>query len=95
MKKRDIFNRPLGILFLLLVVSVSCVPVNKLAYFNDIDVLEEPVVNPKIQKTIMPFDRLYVRVLSIDPQTNQIFGTSEEIRYGDSGSSLEIGRAHV
>ena len=47
--------------------------VRELSYFNDLNELEEPVVNPKIQKTIVPFDRLYVKVLSTDPQTTAIF----------------------
>jgi len=73
---------------LLLVFIVSCVPVEKLSYFNDINDLEEPGVNPRTQKIITSFDKLYIRVLSIDPQTSQIFNTSEEIRYGNAGSSV-------
>lgn len=72
---------------ILMALSVSCVPSKKLSYFNDIDQIEEPVVNPKIQKPISPFDRLYIKVLSIDPQTSQIFNASEEMRY----SSTETG----
>ncbi len=76
------------IFFLILIFSVSCVPVDKLSYFNDINDLEEPGVNPRTQKVIMPFDKLYVKVLSIDPQTSLIFNTSEEIRYSSTGSSV-------
>lgn len=32
----------------------------------------------------MPFDKLYIRVLSIDLQTSQIFNSAEEMRYGGS-----------
>jgi polysaccharide export outer membrane protein len=39
----------------------------------------------------MPFDRLYIRVLSIDPQTSQIFSTEEEIRSGTYGSGGIVG----
>lgn len=77
-----------SIFFLILIFSVSCVPVDKLSYFNDINDLEEPGVNPRTQKVIMPFDKLYVKVLSIDPQTSLIFNTSEEIRYSSTGSSV-------
>ncbi len=74
--------------FIILMVSIiSCVPVKDVSYFNDINVLEEPVVNPKIQKTIAPFDKLYIKVLSTDPQTSAMFSTSEEIRYSNEGSS--------
>ncbi len=73
---------------LLLVLASSCVPVNQLSYFNDIEELEKPVANPKTQKTILPFDRLYIRILSIDPQTREIFTAPEEARYSSSSNAL-------
>jgi len=77
---------------LLLVFSVSCVPVKQLSYFNDINELEEPGINPRTQKLIMPFDRLYIKVLSIDLQTSQIFNTTEEMRSSSyAGSSGLLG----
>jgi len=30
----------------------------------------------------MPFDKLYIKVISIDPQTSQIFNATEEMRSG-------------
>lgn len=82
------FKHLKSISFFLLFFIVSCVPVNKLSYFNDINELNEPGVNPRTQKIIMPFDKLYVKVLSIDPQTSMIFNTTEEIRYGSAGSDV-------
>jgi polysaccharide export outer membrane protein len=73
---------------LLLVLASSCVPVSQLSYFNDIEELEKPVANPKTQKTILPFDRLYIRILSIDPQTREIFTAPEEARYSSSSNAL-------
>ena len=70
-------------------VAVSCVPAKKVSYFTDINTLS-PGVNPRTQKTITAFDRLYIKVLSIDPQTSQIFNSSEEMRYG-SGNNGVIG----
>ena len=72
----------------LLFLSVSCVPVEQLSYFNDINDLEEPGVNPRTQKMIMPFDKLYIKVLSIDPQTSQIFNSTDEMRYGTNNSVI-------
>lgn len=72
-------------------ISVSCVPTTQLSYFNDVDELDQPTVNPRTQKLIKPFDRLYIRVLSIDLQTSQIFNTTEEMRsigYGVSSGLL-------
>ena len=61
------------------VFITSCVPLNKLSYFNDVNELEEPSVNPRTQKLILPFDKLYIKVISIDPQTSQIFNPIEQI----------------
>jgi polysaccharide export outer membrane protein len=69
-----------------MMLAVSCVPTKKLSYFTDINELEEPVANPKFQKVIMPFDRLYIRVLSTDVQTSQIFNFTEDSRYDLSGA---------
>lgn len=74
-----------AIMFLALIVA-GCVPTNKLSYFNDINELDEPAINPRMQKIIMPFDKLYVRVLSIDAQTSQIFNSAEEMRSGGSSN---------
>ena len=82
-------NYTAGVIFISLFV-VSCVPTRQLKYFNDINNVEEPVVNPRTQKMIMPFDKLFIKVLSIDPQTSQIFNSSEEMRYG-SGNNGVIG----
>ena len=73
---------------LLIFFTTSCVPSNKLTYFNDINELEESIVNPKVQKTIMPFDRLHIKVLSIDPQINQIFDFSQEMRYSTETNNM-------
>jgi polysaccharide export outer membrane protein len=68
----------------------SCVPISQLRYFNDIENISNPVVNPKTQKAIAPFDKLYIKVLSIDPQTNEIFSTGEEMRLGSYGGGSGI-----
>jgi polysaccharide export outer membrane protein len=65
-----------------MIFTISCVPTKQLSYFNDLDELNEPGVNPRTQKLIMPFDKLYIKVISIDPQTSQIFNATEEMRSG-------------
>lgn len=75
-----------ALVFLTMIFTVSCVPTKQLSYFNDLNELQEPGVNPRTQKLIMPFDRIYIKVISIDAQTNQIFGATEEMRSGmDNG----------
>jgi polysaccharide export outer membrane protein len=88
MKKITSSAGKLCFVVLLLVFASSCVPVNQLSYFNDIEELEKPVSNPKTQKTILPFDRLYIRILSIDPQTREIFTAPEEARFSSSSNAL-------
>jgi polysaccharide biosynthesis/export protein len=77
-----------AVVILTLIFTTSCVPTKVLNYFNDLDELAEPGVNPRTQKLIMPFDRLYIKVISIDAQTNQIFGASEEMRSGMANGIL-------
>jgi len=88
MKKETNFYNKLSLVAILMALISSCVPVRQLSFFNDLSELEKPIANPKIQKTIAPFDRLYVRVLSIDPQTSQIFSIPEEARYSSAGNSM-------
>jgi polysaccharide export outer membrane protein len=88
MKKALNFSMKPGLTLILIILINSCVPTSQLKYFNDIDALQKPVVNPKLQKTIVPFDRLYIRVLSIDPQTRQIFDIPEEVRYSSTTSNV-------
>ena len=73
----------------LAILASSCVPTGQLSYFNDADELNEPTVNPRTQKLIKPFDKLYVRVLSIDLQTSQIFNASDELRMGGYGTLVD------
>lgn len=75
----------------ILFLSQSCVPVRQLRYFNDIDRISSPVVNPRTQKSIAPFDKLFIKVLSIDAQTSQIFNSVEEMRLGSYGGGSLIG----
>jgi len=88
MKKEIFFESKLYLAIILVVFISSCVPVEKLSYFNDIDEVEKPVTNPKTHKIILPFDRIYIRVLSIDPATRQIFDLPEEVRYSSSSTSV-------
>jgi polysaccharide export outer membrane protein len=76
---------------LIIVMATSCVPITQLRYFNDIEDIHDATINPRTQKIIAPFDKLYIRVLSIDFQTSQIFNTTEEMRslgYGVSSGLL-------
>lgn len=79
---------PLIITIPAILLTVSCVPVNKLKYFNDIDEISEPVINPRKQKIIMPFDYIYIRVYSIDENTNQLFNSNVSLPANASSSMI-------
>jgi len=65
-----------GLVFMLF-SAVSCVSISKLRYLNDIDEINEPIINPREQKLIMPNDRISVSILSIDEKTNQLFNSAK------------------
>ena len=87
---KSTFLRSSLITLAIALMTASCVPTTQLSYFNDMDDMDQPTVNPRTQKLIKPFDKLYVRVLSIDLQTNQIFNASEELRMGSYGSTAGL-----
>jgi polysaccharide biosynthesis/export protein len=89
MSNRMKFNCIKTVFITMVFLTVSCVPIKQLYYFNDLNELQEPGVNPRTQKLIMPFDRLYIKVISIDPQTSQIFNATEEMRSGISSGILD------
>jgi len=63
-------------IIIIIAFSVSCVPSSRLKYFNDINELTKPLANPREVKVIMPFDKLYVKIFSIDEKTNQLFNST-------------------
>lgn len=88
MKNKLKYSASILILVFMIVFTISCIPVNKLRYFNDIDELPEPAVNPREQKLIMPFDKLYIRIYSIDEKTNQLFNSNENLPMISSSSLI-------
>jgi len=88
MSKRMKFSFYKAAVIVIMIFTASCVPTKELNYFNDLNELEEPGVNPRTQKLIMPFDKLYIKVISIDPQTSQIFNATEEMRSGSNTGIL-------
>ncbi|HLN22168.1 MAG TPA: polysaccharide biosynthesis/export family protein [Bacteroidales bacterium] len=86
MKKQELLISSKLVLVLIIAFSSSCVPVSKLSYFNNIEKLGSPAVNPRTQKVILPFDKLYIKVLSTDRNTSEIFSTNEEMRIDNAAA---------
>lgn len=67
-----------------LFLSVSCVPYKEVIYFNDLEDSTVTYTNVREQKRIKPFDNLYIRILSTDRNTSDVFNSSG----GYGGSNL-------
>lgn len=53
----------------------SCAPVGKLKYVNDSGsgTIKNDFLNDRTEKTIQPYDYLYIKIFSLDEKTNSIF----------------------
>jgi polysaccharide biosynthesis/export protein len=62
---------------ILVIVMTSCIPKKKLLYLQQEkeDKLINEYVNIRPEKTIQPFDNIYIQVSSIDEKTANIFGS--------------------
>ncbi len=81
-------NLKIAFALFLIIASTSCVPTKKLKYFNDIDELQAPYVNPMKKKLIRPHDRLFIRVLSIDEEANQVFNAVDDITANNTSNII-------
>jgi polysaccharide biosynthesis/export protein len=70
-----------ALLLFLLVSAFSCVPFKKVQYFKDSENLQKSFINPRVQKKISPFDNLFIKILSTDEKTSQIFNASEQVQF--------------
>lgn len=62
-------------IFVILLVFISCAPVHKLRYVSDDSpgTVTNNYPNDRSEKTIQPYDYLYVKIFSLDEKTNNIF----------------------
>lgn len=62
-------------LFGLLILISSCAPINKLKFVADAGPgsVKNDYFNDRSEKTIQPYDYLYVKIFSLDEKTNSIF----------------------
>lgn len=73
------------LIFVALIGMVSCIPKQKLMYTHDQAPKEtiNEYINIRPQKTIQPFDNIFIKVSSIDERTNSIFANQ---RGGNEGN---------
>ena len=69
-------------LYLIMLIGAisACVPQKKLKYVQETKDSKDVYYNERVQKPIRPFDELYIKILSIDEKTAQIFYNPNELR---------------
>lgn len=84
--RKSLINR----LFILILLSVfaACTPVKKLKYVTNVgpDAVKNDYFNDRSEKTIQPYDYLYIKIYSLDERTNEIFSD----RYSSVQNETEL-----
>ena len=64
---------------LVLLLLLSCTPTTKLKYVQNKgdNVNKNQYFNDRSEKTIQPYDYLYIKIYSLDEQTNYVFGDNQ------------------
>lgn len=59
----------------IIILAISCAPINKLKFVADAGpgTITNDYFNDRSEKTIQPYDYLYVKIFSLDERTNSIF----------------------
>lgn len=80
--KRKYMCRP-DIIIVVLILIASCTPTRKLKYIQNIgdDVYKNQYINDRTEKTIQPYDYLYIKIFSLDEKTNNIFNGPNDYAY--------------
>ena len=73
-------------LIALITVLYSCTPVDKLVYTVNTPESKDLYYNNRSEKTIQPFDYLYIKIYSLDETTSEIFNA--DTRYGQQNERL-------
>jgi polysaccharide export outer membrane protein len=67
-------------------IAYGCIPTNKLKYTIGESDLKDTFFNDRLEKTIQPYDYLYIKIYSLDERTSQIF--EQDIRFGQTDEQL-------
>jgi len=79
--------RKLTFLIPIIILTFGCTPTEKLKYTIDEDGSKNQYFNDRSEKTIQPYDYLYIRIYSLDQTTSAIF--NGEMQYGMMNESLQ------
>lgn len=80
--KRTVIFRP-DIIIVVMILIASCTPTRKLKYVLNTgdDVYKNQYTNDRTEKTIQPYDYLYIKIFSLDEKTNNIFNGPNDYAY--------------
>lgn len=70
----------------ILTVLFSCTPVDNLVYTVNTEDSRDKYFNDRSEKTIQPYDYLYIKIYSLDETTSEIFNA--DTRYGQQNERL-------
>jgi polysaccharide export outer membrane protein len=70
----------------ILTALFSCTPVDKLIYTANTEDSRDKFFNDRSEKTIQPYDYLYIKIYSLDETTSEIFNA--DTRYGQYNEQL-------
>jgi polysaccharide export outer membrane protein len=79
--------RKIALFLISLIIVWGCTPTSKLKYTVDTDDSKDKFHNDRSEKTIQPYDYLYIRLYSLDQTTSSIF--NGEMQYGMMNESLQ------
>lgn len=73
----------LSILLIAGLLISSCTPTKKLKYVRNVgdDVHKNRYENDRSEKTIQPYDYLFIRIFSLDEKTNNVFNSQNNVTY--------------
>ena len=81
MKRKDLYHL---ITFLITgILIISCTPTKRLKYVLNTgnDYYKNQYINDRTEKTIQPYDYLYIKIFSLDERTNSIFNGPNDYAY--------------
>jgi polysaccharide biosynthesis/export protein len=76
----------ISLYLIVLIFAFGCTPTKKLKYTVDVPQSTDKYTNARTEKTIQPYDYLYIKIYSLDQTTNEIFNS--DTRYGSQSEEL-------
>lgn len=87
-------KRTIFFLFLAcILIATSCIPIEKLKYTQKDSTAANDFYSDRSEKTIQPYDYLYIKIYSLNEQTSSIFATDSRFNQSEQLISYEVNDA--